>query len=236
MAPTEPARVFISCGQADNSEIQAAKEVAARLEALGFTPYIATEQHSLLAIRENVFPRLTDTEYFLFIDFRRERVGRRLTRPSEFRGSLFSHQELAVASYLEKEVIVFQEKGVKRLDGLIGHLQANCIEFADRSALPDLVAEQVHRQSWSPDWRNQLVVTLNDPAYSDAKTQHPVMGRFFHMRVFNRHHRRTARDCFGYIRSVVANSNGKSVPFEGVELKWAGYIFPAANDSAIIIS
>jgi hypothetical protein len=181
MNHTDPARVFISCGQReDGGEFRIAKEIGTRLEGAGFEYYIAIEQQSLLAIRENVFPRLTDYEYFLFIDFRRERLG----RSGPYRGSLFSHQELAIASYLEKDLIAFRENGVSPLDGLIGHLQANCTAFTDRSTLPDLVIEEVKRRHWTPDWRNELVISLNDPPYDDARAvPENVYGRFFHLRV-----------------------------------------------------
>ena len=88
-------------------------QIADRLELLGYVPYVAVTQQSLLAVRENVFPALRDTEYFLFLDFKREPLEG--TVPGECRGSLFSHQELAIASYLEKDLIAFQEIGVRRL-------------------------------------------------------------------------------------------------------------------------
>jgi hypothetical protein len=50
--------------------------------------------------------QLETSDYFLFIDFKRERIR----CPNIFRGSLFTNQELAIASFLGLESIVFQEK------------------------------------------------------------------------------------------------------------------------------
>jgi hypothetical protein len=225
------ARVFISCGQrADSSEVTVAEAVAARLRAAGYSPYVAVDHQSLRSIRENVFPQLTDAEYFLFLDFRREALAGSV--PVEYRGSLFSHQELAIASYLEKELLAFRESGVRPLDGLVGHLQANSIAFNSRDSLPDRVMDEVARRNWRSDWQNRLVLELNSPPFRDARrVPENVDGRFFHLRVNNRHRIRTAQDCVGYVRAVVNEQTGEPVPFESVELKWAGYVLPHATIS-----
>jgi hypothetical protein len=70
---------------------------------------------------ENILPMLEKSEYYLFIDFRREEIG-----SQRFRGSLFSHQELGIATYLKKEhILIFQEKGVLDRDGIKGFIQVS---------------------------------------------------------------------------------------------------------------
>ena len=135
------ARVFISCGQNHTweGEVETARAVANRLSALGFDPYIAAEVHSPRSLVENIYSQLRDSEYFLFIHFKRER----LDDSNEHRGSLFSHQELAIASFDGLELLAFQEDGVKRLDGIVRFLQINPIPFADRNCLVDIVVETV---------------------------------------------------------------------------------------------
>ena len=89
------AKVFISCGQKkETNEIEVANTIGRVLEDMGFEPYIATQEQTLLGLRENIFWHLTTSEYFLFIDFIREQFA----NSPEHRGSLFSHQELAIAS------------------------------------------------------------------------------------------------------------------------------------------
>src|SRR5215472_3923007 len=121
------ARIFISCGQGKKAgERDTAHAIAERLKALGFDPWIATEEQTLRGIKEHIFERLANSEYFLFVDFKREQIG------SDCRGSLFSHQELALASYLGVDVIAFQETGVK-LEGLLAFLGGNATPFEDRA-------------------------------------------------------------------------------------------------------
>jgi hypothetical protein len=59
--------------------------------SLRFDAYIAVEEQTLRGLTENIFARLANSEYFLFDDFKRDR----LEGSNEHRGSLFSHQELA---------------------------------------------------------------------------------------------------------------------------------------------
>jgi hypothetical protein len=223
------ARVFISCGQrADSGEAAVAAEIASVLSEAGFQPYVAIDHQSLRSIRENVFPQLRDSEYFLFLDFRRD--GLLGSSSVEYRGSLFSHQELAIASYLDKEVLAFREAGVRPLDGLIGHLQTNCFEFDERSTLPGRVSEEIRRRGWRPNWQNRLTLSLASPPFNDAlHLPDQVMGRFYHLRVANLHPTRTAQDCVAYLREVIDCKSNCRVPFETVEFKWAGYSWPEAT-------
>ncbi|MHC1635988.1 MAG: hypothetical protein ACXQTS_05140, partial [Candidatus Methanospirareceae archaeon] len=88
------ARVFISCGQQKGTdEIEIAHRVAERLKEMDFDPYIAIEEQTLRGIKENIFKRLQESEYFIFIDFKRERLYKPkngdFEDTGEHRGSLF---------------------------------------------------------------------------------------------------------------------------------------------------
>jgi hypothetical protein len=225
----EASRVFISCGQKPD-EIELVKGVAGMLTNLGFMPYIAAEVHSTKALRENIFEQLRDTEYFLFIDFRREKLIQESDRRRSFsRGSLFSNQELAIACFLDLNILVFQEKGVKPLDGMLGHLQVNAIPFADRSALPDLISKAVIQEGWQNNWRNQLLIeeVAGSAVWVPQTTRRQAL--FFHLEVRNRHERAAAQNCYCYLRSVTRCADCQPIQFEPVELKWAGYTFPAVT-------
>jgi hypothetical protein len=214
------ARVFISCGQSKTSdEPCVASKIRDRLRELGFDPYIAVEEQSLRGLTENVFAQLRKSEYFLFVDFKREKLA-----DSEFhRGSLFSQQELAIASLLNIEVAALQEKGVVPLDGIMKFLQANAQEFTDRNRLPDTVANIVQRSQWNPSWRNELVLEASPSEdYRGAKC--------FHVRVQNRHRETLALNCSAYLEKVVKRPDTEiEIPGEIVELKWAANIWPRAN-------
>src|SRR5262245_16221700 len=138
---TPRARVFISCGRNKQSdEVEIARQIEDTLKGLGFNPYIAVEQQSLLGLKEAIFSQLERSEYFVFVDFKRERLGAEETH----RGSLFAHQELAVASFLEIPVIALQEDGIKSDDGILQALHTNAMPFSDRRRVAAMVAEQTH--------------------------------------------------------------------------------------------
>lgn len=121
------ARVFVSCGQnMQNDEIQLARRIGQLLESLGYDPYVAVAEQTLRGVKENIFARLAESEYFLFVDFIRE-----LLPNGNHRGSLFSHQELSIAAFLDKPLIAFQEQGVQ-LEGVLAFVQGNCTSFSNR--------------------------------------------------------------------------------------------------------
>jgi hypothetical protein len=234
--PELRARVFISCGQTKNSEeVNTAEKIGDRLEHLGFEPYIAVEEQTLLGLTENIFPRLRDSEYFIFVDFKRERLvprGRTVdSRNLQRRGSLFSHQELAVASYLKLPLLAFQEKGVKQDDGILRFLQANATPFTDRNTLPSVIADQVQERRWNPQSRNELALAL-EPPHIDAQTRDGIgeVRRFFYVRVRNLHHHKTATNCYVYVEEATKLATSlDAVPIATVESKWAGYVLPNAH-------
>lgn len=225
------ARVFISCGQnKDSEEPSLASDIKDRLTALGFDPYVAVGEQSLRGLKENLFEHPNRSEYFVFVDFKRER----LEGQDYHRGSLFSHQELAVASFLEIDLLALQEEGVKQNDGILGTIQGNAIRFSDRKMLPDLVAENVQRRidagKWSPRWRNELVLTRESEYFADAERL-PLkrLGRFFHVGVHNRHRRKMAMNCCVYLERATALDSGVEIPVKTVEFKWEGYMLPNAH-------
>jgi hypothetical protein len=63
------ARVFVSCGQnTQNEEIELAKRCGQLLESLGYNPYVAVSEQTLRGVKENIFARLSESEYFLFLE------------------------------------------------------------------------------------------------------------------------------------------------------------------------
>jgi len=221
---TVRARVFVSCGQQKGTnEVKIAEEVCSKLENLGYDPYIAVAEQTLEGLKENVFKRLGESEYFLFIDFKRERLNFFGPR----RGSLFSHQELAIAAYLGREVLAFQEEGLKTDDGLLRFIQANCIPFVDRHSLPNLIGTKVSTL-WRPDWRNELLIERRDEDFVDVDEVNDSWdpARFYHIRVRNPHKDRTARNCSAILEKITDVLTGEEYLFEIVELKWKGVSLP----------
>jgi len=225
-------RVFISCGQQRGTdEVEIAHIIAERLQKMKFDPYIAVEQQSLEGLKENVFRRLRDSEYFIFIDFKREKLDVSSNEVIH-RGSLFSHQELAIAAFLNiEDLLAFQEEGVKKDDGILKFIQANCIPFApaDRRLLPDVIVRKVIERGWKSNWRNELILVRDDRDHEDAfHVPSKKMSRFYHIKVQNLHKERTAYHCVAYLESV-EYPTGERKTFNTVELKWKGVIHPYAT-------
>ncbi len=225
----EKARVFISCGQRkDTDEVPIAKSIAASLETMGFDAYIAVEEQTLKGLKENILARLAQSEYLIFIDFSRERLfqanDKAYVDTGLNRGSLFSHQELAIASYLDVQVLAFQEKGNKKDDGVLGFIQANCIPFTDLSELPRTVMNEVRKKNWDSSWRNELRLERDsddrDDNVLDASTSR--VANYFHIKVRNLHRSKIARDCVVYLERIVALPAGTERSPDLVELKWKG--------------
>lgn len=220
------ARVFISCGQTKGSdELKVAHDIQDKLEAAGFDTWIAVDVHSLRGLRENIFEQLTNSEYFVFVDFKRDK----LQGSNHCRGSLFSNQELALASYLEIPAVIFQESGVKERDGILQCLQGNATVFTNRRDLPKLVAQRIVREGWNPRHRNELFLERDAKQYFDHLQTSGDTGRFYYIAVHNLHRSRTATDCYAYLEKAIALDSKSKIQFRSVEFKWAGYNYPSVN-------
>jgi hypothetical protein len=224
------AKVFISCGQSkDSDETTIARTIAKRLTSLGYDPYIAVEEQTLKGVKENIFNQLETSEYFIFVDFKRERLVTNSDEEQIYRGSLFSHQELSLASYLDIPFVAFQEKGIKQEDGLMRFLQGNSIQFSDRHLLSNVVADTIQQRGWKPNWKNQLSLERETEQFVDAlRLPEKAMARFFHIRVKNLHQLKAAINCYVYLEHVRNISNDEDIPIQTIEFKWAGYTLPNA--------
>lgn len=225
------ARVFISCGQRKNSEEEnIANKIKEELIKFGFDPYVAIKDQVSKGLKENIFHRLDNSEYLIFIDFKREKIGGRTWR-RRYRGSLFANQELAIWSFIDDDdlkIIAFQEKGVKERDGILDVIQVNPIEFSSRADLAErvmrLVEEKIKNKEWDSKWRNELHVSREDGDYEEANydndPEKPT--RFFHVRVQNRHISKVAWKCLSYVEKIYDCNKKNEIPIELIESKWRG--------------
>lgn len=220
------AKVFISCGQRKQpDEASVAQEIERKLTELGYDAYIAVAEQSALGVKENIFGQLESSEYFLFIDFKREQ----LANETFCRGSLFSHQELAVASYLNKELVAFQEDGVKKHDGLMGFLHINATPFTDRKQLPNLVMDEIKKRKWNSRWKDRLVLERETQHRDTTIVEYGKMtARYFHISVRNLNQRRMARNCYAYLERAHQLPENVEIRVPTIEFTWAGYRLPNA--------
>jgi len=229
MIENPKAKVFISCGQnKDSGEVDVAIPIARTLEELGFEPYVAFQEQTLSGLRDNIFSHLSTSEYFLFVDFQREQFA----NSPDHRGSLFSNQELAIASYLDIEVIAFRQKGVRELDGMTRSLQLNADTFDDPWELPEMVRNKVKQVEWNAGWKNMLAISRDPNEYTDGYvnigTNNLRQARFFHLKVENLNSRKIALGCTAYVEAATNLKQNTPIPLKTVEIKWAGYTMPSA--------
>jgi hypothetical protein len=225
MAQNLRAKVFISCGQRkDSEEVLIAEQIADRLGKKGFEPYIAVQQESLRGLKENIFQELSLSEYFLFVDFKREEIS-----DGVHRGSLFCHQELAIASFLDIPFLGFQEQGVSPDDGILKFIQTNCTAFTDRHTLANVIADKIELASWNPRWKNQLRMERDPEQFSEHLQTNGKIGRFFFITVKNLNPYKFARNCYVFPESIYDLGAAKKIPVQIIELKWSGYILPNAT-------
>ncbi len=175
-----PARVFISCGQRD-SERQIAQAVADWFSSRGFRPYVPLEAQSVQDINSGIIRELRRADYYVFFDFRREA----LAGSGEHRGSLFSHQELAIAYATGFEHALFFREADVALEGFAAFMASNATIFNDRALLPVLVADAVGRRGWAPDYSRNLVVG-ELRLTSELIQYRDLQGRFLYGNIHNR--------------------------------------------------
>ncbi len=108
-------RVFISCGQKEPKERNIGLSVDQFFKERGFETYFAERVHSPEALTEHIFSFLKESEYFVFIDFRRDKIA-----DNEYRGSIFVNQEIGISTFLKIPGLGFHEKGVKR-EGILDY-------------------------------------------------------------------------------------------------------------------
>jgi len=207
------ARVFISCGQRDDKEKDFALTCQNYFESKGFIAYFAEEVHSLEALTENIFRHLKNSEYFVFIDFKREELPN-----GKFRGSVFVNQEIAIAAFLEIETVGFHEAGVDR-EGVIEHLIANPIYFNDKADFLKKLEENT--KEWHPDWRNELSLKFLRVA-PNFQIQEGIFADWYHLQVLNNHRNKYARNCVAYVLEIKNLDTGYNIDPGNFELVWAG--------------
>lgn len=207
------ARVFISCGQRNDKEKDIALACKNYFESKGVIAYFAEEVHSLEALTENIFRHLRNSEYFVFIDCKREELP-----DGKSRGSVFVNQEIAIAAFIEVETVGFHERGVAR-EGVVEHLIANPIYFNDKGDFLKKLEENT--KVWHPDWRNELSLEFLRVA-PNFQIQEGIFADWYHLQVLNNHRNKYARNCVAYVSEIKNLDTGHDIDPGNFELVWAG--------------
>ncbi|MHA1409824.1 MAG: hypothetical protein ACTSQY_05905 [Candidatus Odinarchaeia archaeon] len=212
------ARVFISCGQRNAREIEIGKAVEDYFINKGFATYFAERVHSSDALTENIFKFLKQSEYLVFINFRREKINK-----DEYRGSLFVNQEIAIATFLKLEGIGFNEKGIKR-EGILSYHIYNEFIFENKDDILKELDEAT--KNWNINSVNELIM-IYDPNHTSKgyilqNHPHRPLSDWYHLEVVNRHSKKHAFSCLGYVTKIKDLNTGENLEIPTIELKWSG--------------
>jgi hypothetical protein len=218
------ARAFISCGQRE-PEREAASAVATVLRDCGIEPYVAVAAQSIQDINAGVIAQLRRSDYYTFIDFRREA----LPQPGpdgnpRYRGSLFTHQELAIAYELGFEhVLLFQQRGTA-LEGMSAYIASNAALFDEPSELPNLVANAVSSRGWSGLYsRNIIVANLAWSPENVVLKYEDLEGRFLYIDIRNRRPDKGAVGTVARLSTITDSSGLRPSPIRS-HLKVTGHV------------
>lgn len=152
-----PGKVFISCGQKSEEEKDIANNIASWFRDQGFDPYIAIEVQSILDLNGGVIGELKTSDYYLFINFRREKI---LSDDGNFyRGSVYTNQELAIAYTMGFDKIIFLNQVDARREGMFASIVSNTPEFASFDELLSNVKKAVNKAQWDPNYSRNLVMS-----------------------------------------------------------------------------
>jgi hypothetical protein len=175
-------KVFLSCGQRPD-ETKVANEIRDLLLGRGFDVYVAINAQTIPEINAGIIRELKDSDCYLFINFRRERINRKFG--GQYRGSLFSNQELAIAYALGfTRLLIINQRGIMP-EGMVRYIGVNTETFNDSDDCRVVVARALDRAAdWRPDYTRRLradnLVFSPDPiSYAN------LAGRFLYVDILN---------------------------------------------------
>ncbi len=216
------ARVFISCGQRHTDETLIAEKIRDLLkDKYKLDSYLAFKIQNFDDVMQ-ITRALSSCDYYLFIDFRRDSITRRGVLA--YRGSLFTHQELALARHLGfSEIIALRQKGVL-MEGFAKYVLSNPEEFIREDDLLEKLEKLVGKRGWNKDYSRNLVVDQllpNPPAmyrdHSNAKFREEVI---WHCQILNKRNDKAAVNTLAVLKSINYPNNSVLSP-DQTYLKWA---------------
>ena len=120
---------------------------------------------------------MKDSDSYLFVNFRRDKLD------ADYRGSLFSNQEMAIAYALGFErFLVVNQEGVRR-EGMLGYIGINSETFTDLADCPAAVERALDRARWTPNHCRRL--RAGALRFSDVIRYGALVGRFLDLDILN---------------------------------------------------
>jgi hypothetical protein len=144
-------KIFLSSGEREG-EMQAVKQIEKMLIAqpYEFDVHVAKNHQSIFEINSGIIGELKNSDYFLFINFLRGKLG------SEVLGSQYSNQEFAIAYALGFErLLVVNQKGASR-EGILPYFGCNTDEFDGYQDCRAVVKRAWDRTGWLSGYSRRL--------------------------------------------------------------------------------
>jgi hypothetical protein len=227
----ERAKLFLSCGQNPKyEELDWGKKVASVLgpKKIGFDVFFAPTTQDSKSLTQVIFRELEESDYYVLIDFRREKLVPPFHEKSVYhRGSLFAHQEFALACYLGLDLAPFREEGVEPLTGVVGAVMGNAIAFNNRDNLVECVGAhiqgKIERQEWRLKTRNRLQLAIARDTGLPATWMSGEQLSYFHINVHNLHWRKPATNCYAYLARYTCELKWEGTMQSAVRIQPGGY-------------
>jgi len=210
-----PSKVFISCGQASAKERTTAAKLSKWLKDQGFFPYVAIQAQSIQDVNSAIISELKASDYYIFIDFPRELLQGDADKVH--RGSLFTHQEMAIAYILGFERVLFLKHKNVKLEGLLRYTASNAIIFSTPKEAIEKAEEAINERGWKPNYTRHLMAAnlrwsegmIN---YGSHATGELLIGRFLSIDIQNHRSDHAAFNTIARLGSIKdANGNPISV-------------------------
>jgi len=222
-----PGKVFISCGQATEEERRVASNLKAWLKGEGFDdPYMAIETQSIQDVNSAIIGSLKAADYYIFIDYAREQIGADPNGDPIYRGSLFTHQELAIAYVLQFERVIYLQEERVQLEGIGKYLLSNARKFKSKAEVPELVKREFSEREWKSDYSRHLIPA--DLTHAGAWQYSDHTGTYnhhiWHISISNLRHDIAAFDAVARLNEIIHPDGEKSNSQDRNFLKWAGKI------------
>lgn len=219
------ARVFISCGQKiqNQDEVKFSKEIGKFIKQKGYEPVLSSEMQTLEGINECLIRKMKRADYYLFVDICREEV--KGNNSIKYRGSLYTHQELAWAYLLELNKVIFLQQDMNgfKSEGLLAYWLNNPIKFEKLKLSDDLkkkISKKMTNFKWNPTYSRHFDINLDEKPktffiYEDHSGK---MNQYiWKAAIHNKRNDKPARNCVAFLWKF----NNKDSP-DKANLKWAG--------------
>lgn len=219
-----PGKIFISCGQATADEKKVAADLETWLKGKGFNPYVAIQTQSLQDVNSDIIENLKLSDYYIFIDFRRDKISKLKFCHAEYRGSLFTNQELAIAYLLEFQHVIYLRENKVRLEGLGQYLLSNAWIFKNKSDVVPLIQEEMNKRTWEKTYSRHFVVSGPIDAGQWPFRDHTgaSVRQIWHISVENRRTDLAAFNAVARLDKITVPNGSTGNSRDRSFLKWAG--------------